>query len=147
MILSKNYAYLRDMNSMLCIVSALGFFIMFAGKKVTLNELIIDRIAKAMYGVFLVQVHPTFRNLWCQKGYVARYYETSTIMFIVSSLMTTLLIFLIAILFETIRIPMEEAIFKNKSVRIILDWVQSIFGKFYSFLDRLIKSCILKLNI
>lgn len=135
---SGNYGFLRNMNSILCIISALGFFLMFSNFEIPSSKFI-NGVSKTMYGVFLVQVHPTFRRLWCQLDFVQQSYQKSVIGFIMMSLLITAIIFAIAFLIEAVRIPLEKAVFRSRIVEKTVLFMQKLCEGIYGTFDKLIK--------
>lgn len=108
---SDNYATIRDMSSLPCIVGAFSLFLYFYKTNIRLSYKI-NRFAKYMFGIYLLQCHPNSINFIWNNLLPFNKFNTSYF-FWIYSIFSVLMIFLLGILIEIFRVYVMRCIFNK----------------------------------
>lgn len=126
----ENYSDIRDMSSLLCLLAAGSFFIIFNKINISYNR-IINYIASDMFGVFLLHNHESSIPIFW-KGIFDLDIISKLLVYPLYCCFIVILVFIAGILIEFIRKKVEKSLLNNSRVIRAINWADRRMNKIYS---------------
>lgn len=125
-VLLYNYSSVRDMTSVLCLLSSFCFFMYFKEMKKGYSK-IINTLGGMTFGIYLLHNHEASIPVIYEKIFNFQEIATSTAFFhyCVVSIAFLVIVFVVAIIIEFFRKKIEYVIFSNSVVNRIINSIQS----------------------
>lgn len=123
----EHFSTIRDMSSILCLIAALSFFMIFLKTEVNYNKYI-NGVSSCIFGIYLLQCHVISEQIFwkgCSEWSGSPWYCLYSVLLVV-------LIFLIGCIVEIIRKNIEENFLKMNMTKRFINFMQNSLDNVYS---------------